>query len=169
MNAKPSRASRTVQTSLVLPSDTNVHGTIFGGTMMAYIDEVAAIAAMKHCRQTVVTASIDSIDFLSPVKMGHSLCIEAFVTSTGKTSMEVFVKIISEDLQSGERKLTATSFLTFVAVDEHGRPTAVPPVMPESEEEKELFDSAEERRRMREARRANSQRMIEHLELPSGS
>jgi len=88
MKAKPSAASRTIQTSLVLPSDTNQHGTIFGGTMMSYIDEVAAIAAMKHCRTTVVTASIDSIDFLSPVKMGHSLCIEAFVTATGTTSME---------------------------------------------------------------------------------
>lgn len=169
MNAKPSRVSRTVQTSLVLPSDTNVLGTIFGGTMMSYIDEVAGIAAMKHCRQPVVTASIDSIDFLSPVKMGHSLCIEAFVASTGKTSMEVFVKIISEDLQSGERKLTATSFLTFVAVDEHGRPIAVPPVVPESEEEKELFASAAERRRMREERRANSQHMLERLNLPSGN
>ena len=165
MKAKPSAASRTIQTSLVLPSDTNQHGTIFGGTMMSYIDEVAAIAAMKHCRTTVVTASIDSIDFLSPVKMGHSLCIEAFVTATGTTSMEVFVKIISEDLQTGERQLTATSFLTFVAVDERGRPVAVPPVYPQSTEEQELFQSASERRRMREARRANSKRMIDHLDL----
>ncbi|UFJ43074.1 acyl-CoA thioesterase [Brevibacillus humidisoli] len=165
MEAKPSSASRTVQASLVLPSDTNNHGTIFGGTMMSYIDEVAAIAAMRHSRHTVVTASIDSIDFLSPVKMGHSLCIEAFVTSTGKTSMEIFVKIISEDLKTGERMLTATSFLTFVAIDENGLPTPVPPVYPETDEEKDLFHSAPERKRMREERRKNSKQVIDNIDL----
>lgn len=165
MKFKTTQDSRTVQASLVQPSDTNYHGTIFGGTMMAYVDEVAAIAAMRHSRRPVVTASIDSIDFLAPVKMGHSICLEAFVSSTGRTSMEVFVKVISENLQSGERILTATSFLTFVALDEAGNPTEVPSVVPETDEEKRLMASAEERKKMRKERKANTQAFISQLTI----
>ncbi|GIO07223.1 acyl-CoA thioesterase [Brevibacillus reuszeri] len=165
MNVKTTQESRTIQASLVQPSDTNYHGTIFGGTMMAYVDEVAAIAAMRHSRRPVVTASIDSIDFLAPVKMGHSICLEAFVSSTGKTSMEIFVKVISENLQSGERVLTATSFLTFVALDEEGNPTEVPAVVPETEEEKNLMASADERKKMRKERKSNTQAFISTLSV----
>lgn len=165
MNVKTTQESRTIQASLVQPSDTNYHGTIFGGTMMAYVDEVAAIAAMRHSRRPVVTASIDSIDFLAPVKMGHSICLEAFVSSTGKTSMEIFVKVISENLQSGERVLTATSFLTFVALDEDGNPTEVPAVVPETEEEKNLMASADERKKMRKERKSNTQAFISTLSV----
>lgn len=165
MNVKTTQASRTIQASLVQPSDTNYHGTIFGGTMMAYIDEVAAIAAMRHSRRPVVTASIDSIDFLAPVKMGHSICLEAFVSATGRTSMEVFVKVISENLQTGDRVLTATSFLTFVALDEEGNPTEVPTIVPETEEEKRLMASAEERKKMRKERKTNTQAFISQLSV----
>ncbi|GED66357.1 acyl-CoA thioesterase [Brevibacillus reuszeri] len=165
MNVKTTQESRTIQASLVQPSDTNYHGTIFGGTMMAYIDEVAAIAAMRHSRRPVVTASIDSIDFLAPVKMGHSICLEAFVSSTGRTSMEVFVKVISENLQSGDRVLTATSFLTFVALDEEGNPTEVAAVVPETEEEKNLMTSADERKKMRKERKSNTQAFISQLSV----
>lgn len=163
MKFKTTQESRTIQASLVQPSDTNYHGTIFGGTMMAYIDEVAAIAAMRHARRPVVTASIDSIDFLAPVKMGHSICLEAFVSSTGRTSMEIFVKVVSENLQTGERILTATSFLTFVALDEEGKPTDVPAVVPETEEEQYLMASAEERKKMRKERKSNTQAFISQL------
>ncbi|WP_312117174.1 acyl-CoA thioesterase [Brevibacillus reuszeri] len=165
MNVKTTQESRTIQASLVQPSDTNYHGTIFGGTMMSYIDEVAAIAAMRHSRRPVVTASIDSIDFLAPVKMGHSICLEAFVSSTGRTSMEVFVKVISENLQSGDRVLTATSFLTFVALDEEGNPTEVAAVVPETEEEKNLMTSADERKKMRKERKSNTQAFISQLSV----
>lgn len=165
MKIKTMQDSRTIQASLVQPSDTNYHGTIFGGSMMAFIDEVAAISAMRHSRRPVVTASIDSIDFLAPVKMGHSICLEAFVSSTGRTSMEVFVKVISENLQTGERVLTATSFLTFVALDEQGNPTEVPAVIPETEEEKMLMASAEERKKMRKERKANTQAFISKLTI----
>ncbi|MGC5325089.1 acyl-CoA thioesterase [Brevibacillus sp. SYSU BS000544] len=164
MESKSSRESRTIQASLVLPSDTNNHGTIFGGAMMAYIDEVAAIAAMRHSRKSVVTASIDSIDFLSPAKMGQSVCLDAFVVSTGKSSMEVFVKVISEDLMTGERQLTATSFLTFVALDENGKPTPVTPIVPETEEEKRLFESAKERKQMRIERKENLKEFIKQID-----
>lgn len=132
---------------------------------MAYIDEVAAIAAMRHSRRPVVTASIDSIDFLAPVKMGNSICLEAFVSSTGRTSMEVFVKVISENLRTGERVLTATSFLTFVALDEEGKPTAVPAVVPETEEEHYLMASAEERKKMRKERRKSTEAFISQLSI----
>lgn len=165
MKIKTTQDSRTIQASLVQPSDTNYHGTIFGGTMMAYIDEVAAIAAMRHSRRPVVTASIDSIDFLAPVKMGHSICLEAIVTATGRTSMEIFVKVISENLQTGERVLTATSFLTFVALDEEGKPTDVPAVEPQTDEEKRLMASAEERKKMRKERKASTQEFISQLTI----
>lgn len=165
MNPKTAKESRTVQASLVLPSDTNNHGTIFGGTMMAYVDEVAAIAAMRHSRRVVVTASLDSIDFLTPAKMGNSVCLEAFVTSTGTSSMEIFVKIISENLITGERHLTATSFLTFVALDEHGKPTPVPPVIPETEEELYLFSKAAERKAARKERKNSTQAFIAQLDI----
>lgn len=165
MKAKAARESRTIQASLVQPSDTNYHGTIFGGTMMSYIDEVAAIAAMRHSRRPVVTASIDSIDFLAPVRMGHSICLEAFVSSTGRTSMEVFVKVIAENLRTGERILTATSFLTFVALDEEGNPTEVPALIPETEEEKYLMASAEERKKMRAERKKQTQEFISQLSI----
>lgn len=165
MNPKPASESRTIQASLVLPSNTNNHGTIFGGAMMAYIDEVAAISAMRHSRKSVVTASIDSIDFLSPAKMGHSICLEAFVTSTGRTSMEIFVKVISENLLTGERMLTATSFLSFVALDEKGNPTPIPPVIPESEEEKYLFEKSAERKAMRKERKSSTEAFVSQLDL----
>ena len=89
---------------------------MFGGKLMAYIDDVAAIAAMRHARNLVVTASSDSVDFLHPIIEGNSVCLEAFVTSTGRTSMEVFVKVVSEDMVKGERHICAISFLTFVAL-----------------------------------------------------
>ncbi|QQE73010.1 acyl-CoA thioesterase [Brevibacillus composti] len=165
MKAKTTTESRTIQASLVQPSDTNYHGTMFGGKMMAYIDEVAAIAAMRHARRPVVTASMDSIDFLSPVKMGHSVCLEAIVSYAGTSSMEVFVKIISEDLQTGERTLTATSFLTFVALGEDGKPTPVPPIVPETEEERYLFETAEERKRMRKERKRSTEAFTSQLNI----
>lgn len=165
MKGKTTQESRTIQASLVQPSDTNYHGTIFGGTMMAYVDEVAAIAAMRHSRRPVVTASIDSIDFLAPVKMGQSICLEAYVSSTGKTSMEIFVKVVAENLRTGERVLTATSFLTLVALDEDGNPTEVPPLIPETETEKYLLDTAEERKKMRKERKQNTQAFIDKLTI----
>ncbi|GAA4710570.1 acyl-CoA thioesterase [Brevibacillus fulvus] len=165
MKPKTPKESRTVQASLVLPTDTNNIGTAFGGAMMAYIDEVAAIAASRHSRKTVVTASLDSIDFLNPAKMGDSVCVEAFVTSTGTSSMEIFVKIISEDLRTGERQLTAISFLTFVALDENGKPTPVPPIQPETEEEIYLFNTAKDRKAMRKERRDATEQFIQQLNI----
>lgn len=149
MEAKPARLSRTVMTDLVLPPDINHYGTIFGGKVMAYIDKIAGISAMRHARKPVVTVSSDSLDFLAPIKVGEAIHLEAFVTYAHKTSLEVYVKIQSENLMTGEVKLTATSYLTFVAIDENGHKTEVPQVIPESDEEKLHYDSAPERMKLR--------------------
>ncbi|MCS0543022.1 acyl-CoA thioesterase, partial [Aeromonas veronii] len=123
--AKYCKESFVVKTSNVFPPDTNYHGTMFGGKLMAYIDDVASISAVRHSRSPVVTASTDSVDFLHPINEGSSVCLEAFVTYTGRSSMEVFVKVIAEDLYTGERHICALSFLTFVALDENGKPKPV--------------------------------------------
>ncbi|MCL6548145.1 MAG: acyl-CoA thioesterase [Alicyclobacillus sp.] len=140
-------------TDLVLPGDTNHYGTIFGGRVMAHIDKVASIAAMRHARQSVVTASSDSLDFLAPVRLGQALRIEAFVTWTHRTSLEVFVQVEAEDLMTGEVRTTATSYLTFVAIGPDGRPVPVPPVLPETEEERRHHETAPERYAMRRQRK----------------
>lgn len=163
MERKPCVQSLTVKTSYVLPPDTNTYGTLFGGKLMAYIDDVAAIAAFRHARKPVVTASTDSVDFLSPVKEGDSVCIEAFVTWTHETSMEVFAKAVTENLITGERKVCATAFLTFVAVDAHGRPTSVPAVYPESDHERKLHEEAPKRAAYRNERRKQSKELAKTL------
>ncbi|WP_404456071.1 acyl-CoA thioesterase [Virgibacillus necropolis] len=159
MESNTCRNSLTVKTSHVLPPDTNTHGTLFGGKLMAHIDDVAAIAAVRHARETVVTASTDSVDFLAPVKEGDSICVEAFVTWTHNTSMEVFVKAVTEHLLTGERKVCTTAFLTFVAVDKNGKPIPVTSVVPETDFEKQLHDHAPVRAKHRKERRANSKEL----------
>lgn len=159
MDGKPCSNSLAVKTAHVLPPDTNSFGTLFGGVLMAYVDDIAAISARRHARIPVVTASTDSVDFLHPVKEGDSICVESFVTWTHHTSMEVFVKAVTEDLTTGERKVCTTAFLTFVAVDENGRPTPVPPVYPETEEEKLLHEGASQRAQRRRERLQQSKQL----------
>ncbi|MEN1967551.1 acyl-CoA thioesterase [Lentibacillus sp. N15] len=163
MESKACSNSLVVKTSHVLPPDTNHHGTLFGGKLMAHIDDVAAIAAVRHARLPVVTASTDSVDFLEPVKEGDSICVEAFVTWTHNTSMEVFVKAVTEDLLTGDRGVCTTAFLTFVAVDHNGRPIPVPDVYPETDQEKQLHQSAPARAEQRKQRRRNSKEMAENF------
>lgn len=149
MEVKTMQQSKIVQTRLVLPPDTNHIDTIFGGEILAYIDEVAALSAMKHANAIVVTASIDSVNFHSSAKVGDALTLEAFVTYTGTTSMEVYVNVQAEDVLKGEVKQTTEAFLTMVAVDHKGRPIPVPKVKPETEKEKELFRTAPARKASR--------------------
>jgi acyl-CoA hydrolase len=157
------KESRVVKTSIVLPPDTNQHGTMFGGKLMSYIDDVAALSATRHARVPVVTASTDSVDFLYPINPDDSVCVESFIISTGTSSMEVFVKVISEGLYSGERKIAATAFLTFVGLDENKRPVPVPGIIPETEEERKLHERAVQRQQMRKMRREESRRLAEFL------
>ncbi|MBX5436737.1 MAG: acyl-CoA thioesterase [Alicyclobacillaceae bacterium] len=152
-------------TDLVLPGDTNHYGTIFGGRVMAHIDKVASIAAMRHARQSVVTASSDSLDFLAPVRLGQALQLEAFVTWTHHTSLEVFVKVQAEDLMTGDVRTTATSYLTFVAIGADGKPVPVPPVFPETDEERRHFESAPLRFEMRRQRKLEREGAREGREI----
>lgn len=157
------RESRVFKTGRVFPNDVNNHKTLFGGKLMSGIDEVASISAMRHCRSNVVTASTDSVDFLRPIRPTDSVCFESFVSWTGRTSIEVFVKIISENLYTGERAVAATSFLTFVAVGEDGIPTPVPAIIPETDEEKLINESANERSELRKVRRNISKKLAAEL------
>lgn len=157
MQPVPSSRSRTVSIDLVLPPNINNYGTVFGGEVMSRVDKVASIASMRHARMPVVTASSDSLDFLVPIRIGEAIRLEAFVTWTHHTSMEVYVKIESENLLTGEVRLTGTSYLTFVAIGMDGKPVPVPPVLPETEEERIHFASAPERYRMRRERKATGQ------------
>ena len=113
---------------------------------------VASIAAMRHARAAVVTASSDSMDFIAPIHTGEAICIEAYVTFARKTSMEVYVKVEAENLISGEKRLTATAYMTFVALNSEGKPTPVPKVIAETEEEKWQYVGAEERFQTRKKR-----------------
>ncbi|HWO78146.1 MAG TPA: acyl-CoA thioesterase [Bacillus sp. (in: firmicutes)] len=163
MEPKYCKESRVVHTDLVLPNDTNNHNTLFGGVLMKRIDGVASISAKRHCRAEVVTASTDSVDFLEPILPTDSICIETFVTWTGRTSMEVFAKVITEDLLSGKRRIAATAFLTFVALDENGKPVAVPEVIPETPEEQKLHETGDQRALVRKNRRAESKKLAQFI------
>lgn len=147
--AKHVSESQIIMTEMVLPSDTNALGTIFGGKVVSYIDIAAAMAAGKHARSVVVTASIDALHFVSPVKLGEYVHIKASVNYAGTTSMEIGVRVDKENPLTGEMKHTATAYLTFVALDSDGKPKAVPPVLAETEEEKRRFESAKIRRAAR--------------------
>lgn len=163
MEPKKARESYVTKTSIILPPDTNNHGTIFGGKTMSHIDEVAGLSAMRHARMNVVTASTDSVDFLHPIRRGQAICVEAFVTWTHNTSMEVFVKVLGENLYTGEQTTCTTAFLTFVAIGSDGKPHHVPPVVPESEVEKRLHETAPERAKFRKDRRDRAKKFAQEF------
>jgi len=144
---QPRRVSEsyTSLVDLVLPPDTNHHSTIFGGKVMAYADKLAAIAAMRHCRRDVVTVNSDSFRFHAPIKAGEAICVDAKVVCAHRTTMEVFVEIHSENLLTGEKKLTSNAYMTMLALDDEGKPTRVPEVIPETEEEMKQYQYAVER------------------------
>lgn len=146
-------ASRTVRSELVFPNDANPMGNIFGGRVLMLMDVVGAIAARRHSRREVVTAEIDSVHFLRPIRVGE--CIEAVaeVSAVGRTSMEVEVRIVVEDLFTGLQAEAATAYLTYVAMDAVGRPTSVPALVPETPEQEARMRAAETRRLERLERR----------------
>lgn len=157
------RETLTVQTRQVFPPDTNHHGTLFGGKLMAYIDETAAIAATKLARGPVVTASTDSVDFIKPIRVGDVVTLEAMVSWTGRSSMEIFLKITSENLLTREKSIAALSFLTFVALDENGKPTSIPSVVPETDEEIWLNETAIKRAEHRKIRKKESEDLARYF------
>jgi acyl-CoA hydrolase len=141
-------------TQLVLPQHANVHGSVLGGTVMHWIDLAAAVVANRHCRKPVVTAAIDEMSFLAPILIGELALIRARITLVERSSMEIRVDVESENLLTGERRHTSTAFVTFVAIDiETKRPTPVPPLILETDEERAEHGRALERRRLRLERR----------------
>lgn len=145
MEPKTPSDSKTALTDHILPSQTNPHGTIFGGEVISYIDRVANICSARHARAETVTASMSQFNFLSPIKMGDAIIANASVTWAGRTSMEIRVKVEGENLKTGEQHLTGICYLICVAMDEHEQPVAVPQLNPQTKEEKELFQQAIER------------------------
>ncbi|MCK9409094.1 MAG: acyl-CoA thioesterase [Bacteriovoracaceae bacterium] len=140
-------------TQLVLPNDTNQLGNLLGGQLMHWIDLVAAIAAARHSHRICVTASVDDLNFLHPIKIGEVVTLLASVNRVFRTSMEIGVKVISENLLTGATKHANTAYLTFVALDENGKPMQVSQVPYSTEEEQRRFDDALHRRELRLARR----------------
>ena len=149
MDAKKASESIVIMTELVLPNDTNTFGNLMGGRLMYWMDIAAALAAMKHCGSPVVTASVDNISFEAPIKLGNVVHIEAKVSRSFNTSMEVHMKVWGEDVLHQYRYKSNEAYYTFVALDPNGKPRRVPEMQPESEEEKKLFDGALRRRQLR--------------------
>ncbi len=134
---------------VVLPNDTNLLGNLLGGTLMHWIDLVGAIAAGRHARKLIVTASMEGLDFHSPVRLGSLVILKARVVYAGRTSMQVGVQVYSEEGATGKRERTSDAMLTYVAVDPDGRPSPVPPLLLRTEEEGRLAQEAKARREAR--------------------
>ena len=153
LQPKPPSASRSEMTEIILPSDANPLGSVFGGKVMQWIDIAGAISAGRHCRRNVVTASMDELHFHAPMHVGDVAVLVGRVQAAFKTSMEVAVTVHSEKPLTGDRKLCTSAFLTFVALDENGRPVEVPALLPETDEERQLLERAMARRKARLARK----------------
>jgi acyl-CoA hydrolase len=154
LTPRPVRESQSEMAEVVLPNDANPLNALLGGRLMHWIDVAGALAAHRHAKSYVVTASIDHMDFLTPVHVGDLVILRSTVNRAFNTSMEVGVKAFVENYITGERRVVSTAYLTFVAVDRHGRRRQVPPVVPETEDEKRRYEDAGRRREHRTAERA---------------
>jgi acyl-CoA hydrolase len=154
---RPVSASKSEMTELVLPNDTNQLGVLLGGRLMHWIDLAGALAAHRHSSCHAVTASMDHIDFLSPVNMGDFVVLKASVNRAFRTSMAVGVKAFAENYTTGTKRHVASAYLTFVAIDWERKRVPVPPIIPESEEEKRRYDEALLRREDSVATRRRTQ------------
>ncbi|WP_250433692.1 acyl-CoA thioesterase [Hanstruepera flava] len=148
MQAKTPEQTKTIMTDLVLPSETNPLNNLFGGELLARMDRCASIAARRHSRRIVVTASVNHVAFNRSVPLGSVVTVEAKVSRAFKTSMEVFLDVWIEDRESGQRTKANEAIYTFVAVDETGRPVEIPEITPETDLEKERFAAALRRKQL---------------------
>ena len=149
MEPKKASESLIIMTELVLPNDTNTFSNLMGGRLMYWMDIASALAAMKHCNAPVVTASVDNISFEAPIKLGNVVHIEAKVSRSFNSSMEVHMKVWGEDPLQKFRYKSNEAYYTFVSLDPNGKPRRVPELIAETEEEKKLFESALRRRQIR--------------------
>jgi acyl-CoA hydrolase len=153
MTGKPVVASVSEYCELALPIDANLLGNVLGGKVMHLVDVAGAMAALRHARRPVVTAAVDSMHFLHPVHINELIVLHSSVNRAFRTSMEVGVKVETENLLTGKRVHTCSAYLTFVALDDEGKATPIPPVLPETEIEKRRYREADERRENRLALR----------------
>ncbi len=152
MNDKTVKDTHVIMHELILPNDTNLLGNVLGGRVMHLMDMCAAMSAYKHARTAVVTASVDQMDFLAPAKMGDIMILKSSVNYTGKSSMEIGVRIESENPKTGDMYHTSSAYLTFVSINDNGKPQGVPMVIPETAVEKRRFDEGEQRYNQRRDR-----------------
>jgi len=150
LEPRPVRESQSEMTEIVLPNDANPLGSLLGGRLMHWIDLAGAMAAHRHSRNYVVTASMDHVDFLTPVRVGDLVILQSSVNRAFHSSMEVGVKVLVENYIRDTHRQVASALLTFVAVDRDGRHLPVPPVLPESDDEKRRYEDAGRRREVRE-------------------
>ena len=143
------KESEVIMTEMVLPNDTNTLNNLMGGRMMHLMDIVGAIAAQRHSNRVVVTASVDNVSFSQPIRLGNVITLKAKVSRAFNSSMEVHITVNKEDLATGEKIQSNEAFFTFVAVDQLGNTINVPALIPETEEEKKMFDGALRRRQLR--------------------
>lgn len=141
--------SLVIMTEMVLPNDTNGLNNLMGGRLLHLMDVVSAISAQKHCNRIVVTASVDNVSFRTPIRLGNVVTLNAKVTRAFSSSMEVHIEVWAEDIPANQKVKSNEAFFTFVAVDQSGNPIEVPEVVPETEKEKEFYDSALRRRQLR--------------------
>ena len=151
--SKTPKDSQVEMRQLVMPSNSNPHGTVFGGTIMSWMDMAAAMVASRHCENPTVTVHISDIDFISPIKVGHHVVIKASINYVGKTSMVIGCRVESENPYTGVSRVTTKAYLTFVAVDEFGAPIPVMGLTPETDTEKRRFENAKKRVEARKALR----------------
>ncbi|MDX1389059.1 MAG: acyl-CoA thioesterase [Acidobacteriota bacterium] len=147
------RESLVEMTEIVLPEDTNAHGSIFGGRVLSLIDKCAAVVATRHARSHVLTVSLDSVEFRTPVHLGDVLVLHGRINAAFRSSMEIEVEVHAEVPTSGKRRLTTTAFVTLVAIDATGHPTRAPALELANDDERRRFEAAAERRAARLANR----------------
>ena len=147
--SKTPQDSKITMTELVLPNDTNVFGNLMGGRLLYWMDIAAALCAGKHCNTPVVTVSVDNISFLNPVQLGNAVHIHASISRAFNSSMEIHLRVWGEDYMAQKKYESNEAYYTFVALDMDRRPTSVPAVVPETADEKKLFDGALRRRQLR--------------------
>lgn len=149
MQGKKATDSFTIMNELVLPNDTNVFGNLMGGRLMYWMDIAAAMAASKHCNAPCMTASVDNLSFKNPIKLGNVVHLQAQVTRAFNTSMEIYLKVWGEDTLHQYKYESNEAYFTFVALDPNNKPRPVQPLIPETEEEKKLYEGALRRRQVR--------------------
>jgi acyl-CoA hydrolase len=149
MELKKASGSLIIMTEIVLPNDTNTFGNLMGGRLMYWMDIAAALSAAKHCNAPVVTASVDNISFTNPIRLGNVVHIEAKISRAFTTSMEIHMNVWGEDIIQQYRYKSNEAYYTFVALDPNGKAKPVQQIIPETEDEKKLFDGALRRRQIR--------------------